>query len=255
MKALAFADLVSGDVDAVIFDLDGVITDTASVHTHAWKRLFDDVLRDRAEATGAPFAEFTEQDYLDHVDGKPRYDGVRSFLASRGLDLPEGTPDDAPETDTICGLGNRKNRHFREILEADGPQVFASSVTLVDALRAAGVRTGCVSSSKNCRFVLGTVGLLDHFDEILDGNDAAERGLPGKPAPDTYLDAARRLGTIPERCVMVEDAISGVASGAAGAFAHVVGVDRGAGHEALYDNGATIVVDDLADLLPAEATR
>jgi beta-phosphoglucomutase family hydrolase len=255
MKALTYADLVSDTIDAVIFDLDGVITDTAGVHTHAWKRLFDNVLAERAEASGETFVEFTEQDYLDHVDGKPRYDGVRSFLASRGFELPEGSPDDPPDVQTVCGLGNRKNRHFRETLEAEGPEVFETSVTLVEALRDHGVKTGCVSSSKNCRFVLATVGLLDHFDEILDGNDAAERGLPGKPAPDTYLDAARRLGTTPERSVMVEDAISGVASGAAGGFAHVVGVDRGAGHQALYDNGATIVVDDLAELLPAEAGR
>jgi beta-phosphoglucomutase family hydrolase len=255
MKALTYADLVSDAIDAVIFDLDGVITDTASVHTHAWKRLFDDVLRERAAATGEPFVEFTEQDYLDHVDGKPRYDGVRSFLTSRGIELPEGSPDDPPDAETVCGLGNRKNRHFRETLEAEGPEVFDSSVALVRSLREDGVRTGCVSSSRNCRFVLATVELLDHFDEILDGNDAAERGLPGKPAPDTYLDAARRLGTGPDRSVMVEDAISGVASGAAGGFAHVVGVDRGAGHQALYDNGATIVVDDLAELLPAEAGR
>ncbi len=255
MKALTYADLVSGSIDAVIFDLDGVITDTASVHTHAWKRLFDDVLRSHADRTDSAFVEFTDQDYLDHIDGKPRYDGVRAFLASRGMELPEGTPDDAADEQTVCGLGNRKNDHFRSILAAEGPVVFASSVRLVEALRSDAIKTGCVSSSKNCRFVLGAVGLLDHFDEILDGNDAAARGLPGKPAPDTYLDAARRLGTTPQRSVMVEDAISGVASGAAGAFAHVVGVDRGAGHQVLYDNGATIVVDDLDALLPSGATQ
>lgn len=255
MKALTHADLVSGGVDAVVFDLDGVITDTAGVHTHAWKQLFDEVLRDRSRETGEPFIEFTEQDYLDHVDGKPRYDGVRSFLASRGIEFIEGSPEDPPEARTVCGLGNRKNRYFREILETDGPVVFDSSVALVEALRDHGIGTGCVSSSRNCRFVLGTVGLLDHFDVIVDGNDAAERGLPGKPAPDTYLDAAGRLGTTPRRCVMIEDALSGVASGAAGGFAHVVGVDRGAGHQALYDNGATFVVDDLSELLPSPADR
>jgi alpha,alpha-trehalase len=251
METFRYADLVSGAIDAVIFDLDGVITDTAGVHTRAWKLLFDDVLHERAEATGEPFVEFTERDYLDHVDGKPRYDGVRSFLASRGIELAEGSPDDPPDAPTVFGVGNRKNRHFSEALEREGVAVFESTVALIRALRVDGIRTGCVSSSRNCRLVLGTVDLLDDFDEILDGNDATERGLAGKPAPDTYLDVARRLGTTPERSVMVEDAIAGVASGAAGGFAHVVGVDRGAGHEALYENGATVVVDDLAELLPA----
>lgn len=251
MKPLTAPDLFDGSLSAVIFDLDGVITDTASVHGTAWKTLFDDELRRRAETDGSvEFVPFTEDDYLEYVDGKPRYDGVRSFLASRGIELPEGDPNDSPEAETVCGLGNRKNVLFRDTLERDGATVFDTSVQLLEALRGAGLALGCVSSSKNCRFVLGSVDLLDHFDDILDGNDAADRDLPGKPAPDTYLDSARRLGVEPARAAMVEDAISGVASGAAGGFAHVIGVDRGAGRQALLDNGATVVVDDLGQLLP-----
>ncbi|MEO1061999.1 MAG: beta-phosphoglucomutase family hydrolase [Actinomycetota bacterium] len=242
-------DLFDGHVDAVIFDLDGVITDTASVHSTAWKQLFDDELRRRAEADGTEFVPFEEADYLAHVDGKPRYDGVRTFLESRGISLPEGTPEDPPDAETIAGLGNRKNELFRAVLAADGAQVFPTSVELIERLRAAGIATGLVSSSRNARFVLGGVELLDRFDDILDGDDRAERGLAGKPAPDTYLDCARRLGVEPARAAMVEDAISGVESGAAGAFVDVIGVDRGAGRQALLDHGATVVVSDLGELL------
>ncbi|MEM8903930.1 MAG: beta-phosphoglucomutase family hydrolase [Actinomycetota bacterium] len=249
MTESSLPDLLDGHVDAVIFDLDGVITDTASVHATAWKQLFDDELRRRADESGAEFVAFEEADYLAYVDGKPRYDGVRSFLASRGIELPEGSPDDPPEAETVSGLGNRKNALFRSVLDQDGAQVFPTSVELIERLRSADIRVGCVSSSKNCRFVLGSVGLLDHFDDILDGNDAAERGLPGKPAPDTYLDCARRLGVEPTSAAMVEDALSGVESGAAGGFLHVIGVDRGAGRQALLDSGATVVVEDLGELL------
>lgn len=249
MPAPVTPDLFSGDIEAVIFDLDGVITDTASVHASAWKHLFDDYLRTRADASGEAFEPFTEDDYLTYVDGKPRYEGVASFLESRGIDLPWGGPDDGPDDETVCGLGNRKNRLFRETLAAEGADVFPTSVALLERLRAAGVATGCVSSSKNCRFVLESVDLLDHFDEILDGNDAAERGLAGKPEPDTYLHCADRLGVAARRAAMVEDALSGVASGAAGGFRHVVGVDRGAGHDALLEAGATVVVDDLGEFL------
>lgn len=239
-------DLFDGSIDAVIFDLDGVITDTASVHADAWKALFDRFLEQR---DGPGFTPFDEADYLAHVDGKPRYDGVASFLESRGIRLPWGDPGDPSDALTVCGLGNRKNDLFRAVLAERGATVFPTSVRLLEALSDHGIARGCVSSSKNCRFVLDSVDLTEHFDEILDGTDAARRDLPGKPAPDTYLDCAARLGVAPQRAAMVEDAISGVASGAAGGFRHVVGVDRGAGADALREHGATVVVDDLGVFL------
>lgn len=243
-------DLFAGDVGAVIFDLDGVITDTASVHSAAWKRLFDEYLEGRAGRTGDAFVPFSQDDYLAFVDGKPRYDGVQSFLESRNIHLPFGTAEDSPDVETVCGLGNRKNLLFRQIVADEGAAVFPTSVELVHRLRKAGIKTGCVSSSKNCRFILGSVDLLDQFDDILDGNDAAARKLPGKPAPDTYLDCARRLGVDPSAAAMVEDALSGVASGAAGRFRHVIGIDRGAGRDALLAAGADTVVADLGEFLP-----
>jgi alpha,alpha-trehalase len=242
-------DLTTGEVAAVIFDLDGIITDTASVHTRAWKSLFDGYLRDRAEETGDEFVPFGDVDYLLYVDGKPRYDGVASFLASREIDIPYGSPDDPPDAETICGLGNRKNGYFLESLAEDGARVFPTSVELLARLRSSGVATGCVSSSNNCRYVLESVELIDQFDAILDGTDAAARGLPGKPAPDTYLACARDLGVDPAEAAMVEDALSGVASGAAGGFSHVIGVDRGAGAAQLLQAGATVVVADLGEFL------
>ncbi len=231
---------------AVIFDLDGVITDTASVHTRAWTAMFNGYL----ESLDTDQGPFTDDDYHRYVDGKPRYDGVRSFLASRGIELPEGAPEDPAGDGSICALGNKKNDSFREVLEREGADVFTGSLALLDTLRDAGVPLGCVSSSKNCRFVLTSVGLLDRFADIVDGTDAAARGLPGKPAPDTYLACATALGVDPADSVMVEDAISGTESGAAGGFGVVLGVDRGAGVETLLAHGATVVVDDLGRFVP-----
>lgn len=225
------------DYDGVLFDLDGVITPTAEVHEHAWGQLF------------ANF-EYTPADYLVHIDGKPRYDGVRDFLESRGIDLPEGNPDDAPGDSTVCALGNRKNALFNEILERDGIAPYPGSQTTLDLLAGMGVPAGIVSSSKNADAVLAAAGLADRFEVVVDGNVAADLGLPGKPAPDGYLLAARRLGVVPGRAVVVEDAVSGVAAGANGGFAVTIGVDRGAGAETLLANGATFVVDDLSALLP-----
>jgi len=242
-------DSLFESVDAVIFDLDGVITETASVHKRAWKQLFDGYLREQAATTATEFVPFSSEDYVSYVDGKLRYDGVQSFLESRGIDLPYGSPDDSPDEETVCGLGNRKNEMFRRVLTEEGARVYPTTVTLIEGLRAASIRTGCVSSSKNCRPILDSVRLLDYFDAIVDGKDAEARGIAGKPAPDTYLDCARQLGVAADAAAIVEDAVSGVASGAAGGFRHVIGVDRGAGRDALLKAGATRVVDDLGELL------
>jgi beta-phosphoglucomutase family hydrolase len=226
----------------VLFDLDGVITPTAEIHEHAWGELFADF-------------DYTEADYLSYIDGKPRYDGVRSFLASRGITLPEGHPDDPPGDDTVCAMGNRKNQLFNTILERDGIEPYPSSVATLDLLDEAGVRYAIVSSSKNARNVLDAAGLGDRFDVVVDGVVAVTEHIVGKPAPDMFLHAARRLGVEPERTVVVEDAVSGVAAGAAGGFAVVIGVDRGAGADTLLDQGADFVVDDLSGLLDDGCTR
>ncbi|MEV7973179.1 beta-phosphoglucomutase family hydrolase [Cellulomonas sp. NPDC089187] len=236
-------------LDAVLFDLDGVLTPTAVVHMHAWSRLFTPVLA----AHGA--TPYTDADYFAYIDGKPRYDGVRSLLTSRGIELPWGDPSDGPEAETVCGLGNRKNAVFTEVLRTEGVTPYPGSVALVDALIADGRKVAVVSSSRNAVPVLAAAGLTDRFPVVVDGLVAAERGLPGKPAPDTYLDAAAQLGVPAARAVVVEDAESGVASGRAGAFGLVVGVDRGAGADTLIENGADLVVQDLAELLSPETTH
>lgn len=237
------------DFDAVIFDLDGVITQTASVHAAAWKRLFDDFLRERARQTHGSFTPFdVDTDYPRYVDGKPRFDGVASFLQSRGIALPSGEPGDSEDAETVYGLGNRKNRYFHEHLESEGVEVFNSSVRLVRALRKAGIKTALASSSRNAAAVLAAAGLTDLFDARIDGNDLARLDLKGKPAPDLFLLAAEQLGVPPARAVVVEDAVSGVEAGRAGRFRHVIGVDRHGTPEALVKGGADIVVPDLAFL-------
>ena len=235
--------------DAVLFDLDGVITATADIHAVAWKNLFDGYLRARADASGAPFRAFDiEADYVVYVDGKPRYEGVQSFLKSRDIHLDFGTPDDAADLETACGLGNRKNILFNNILRDKGAHVFDNSVECVKALIDAGIRVAVVSSSKNCVTVLKSAGISDLFEVRIDGAEAAKLGLPGKPNPDTFLEAARRLGVTAARAVVVEDAISGVQAGRAGNFGLVVGVDRTGEADALRENGAHIVVEDLGEL-------
>lgn len=221
----------------VLFDLDGVITPTAKIHENAWRELFSAY-------------DYTEADYLHHIDGKPRYDGVRSFLASRGVDLPEGSPSDPPGTDTVCGLGNRKNDLFNAVLERDGIAPYPGSMATLELLEARNIPAAIVSSSKNAVPVLAAAGLGDRFDVVVDGLVAEAENLAGKPAPDGYLLAARRLGVEPRRTVVVEDAVAGVAAGAAGHFAVTIGVDRGAGADALLAAGASFVVGDLAELLP-----
>ena len=224
------------DYDGVLFDLDGVITPTAEIHEHAWGDLF------------AGF-DYTEADYLAYIDGKPRYDGVRSFLASRDVVLPDGRPDDPPGDDTVSAMGNRKNALFNEILSRDGIAPYPGSMEVLDHLAAIGVPAAIVSSSKNARTVLRAAGLADRFDVVVDGIVAADAGLAGKPAPDGFLLGAEQLGTAPDRSVVVEDAVSGVAAGANGDFAIVIGVDRGAGTDALLAQGATFVVSDLDELV------
>ena len=237
------------DFDAVIFDLDGVITRTARVHAEAWKRLFDDFLRERAVRMGAPFRPFeVDTDYPRYVDGKPRFEGVASFLKSRGIELPWGQPDDSEDAATVYGLGNRKNRYFHEHLAREGVEVFESSVRLLRALRRAGIKTALVSSSRNAAAVLEAAGLVDLFDTRIDGVDLARLHLKGKPAPDLFLLAAERLGVAPARAVVVEDAMSGVEAGKAGGFGHVIGIDRRGTPEALRQAGADFVVSDLAFL-------
>ncbi len=237
-------------VTACLFDLDGVLTDTASVHAAAWKQAFDGYLRERAEREGEAFVEFDAgSDYNRYVDGRPRADGVRSFLASRGIALPEGDPGDPAEAETVWGVGNRKNSLILELLERDGAQPFAGSVRFVEAAREAGLRRAVVSSSANCQAVLEAAGITDLFERRIDGIVAKRDGLPGKPAPDTYLAGARAVGVEPAHAAVFEDAISGVAAGRAGGFGYVVGVDRAGQAEALRENGATVVVADLAEML------
>jgi beta-phosphoglucomutase family hydrolase len=237
-------------IEAALFDLDGVLTQTAKVHNRAWKQMFDEYLRERARRTGEPFVPFDSgHDYDEYVDGKPRYDGVRSFLASRGIALPPGTPDDDPGTETIDGLGNRKNELVLALIERDGVDAYEGSVRYVHAARDAGLRRAVVSSSANARDVLEAAGMLDLFDEIVDGNVAADEGLQGKPAPDTFLAGARKLGVAPDRAAVFEDALAGVEAGRAGRFGWVVGVDRVGHADALREHGASVVVDDLSELL------
>lgn len=235
------------DFDAALFDLDGVLTPTAEVHMRAWERMFTDYLNSRDDA--AQQAPYQESDYFDHIDGKPRYDGVRSFLASRGIELPEGDPSDSTGELTVCGLGNRKNDAFNAVLAQDGVAPYPGSLALLDALPEH-VRLAVVSSSKNAPAVLAAAGMAERFPVVVDGQVAVQEGLPGKPAPDTFAHAADRLGVPYEKCVVLEDAHSGVQAGAAGGFGLVIGVDRGAGADALRASGAELVVSDLQELVP-----
>lgn len=235
---------------ACLFDLDGVLTDTASVHKRAWKAMFDDYLRKRAGQTGQPFVAFDiDGDYLRYVDGKRREDGVRSFLASRGISLPEGKPDDPVTAETVEGLGNRKNAAFHQTLQKDGVEVFDGSRRYLEAATAAGLRRAVVSSSANTAEVLKVTGLDVFVEQRVDGVTMREENLPGKPAPDSFLRAAALLGVAPAQAAVFEDALAGVAAGRAGKFGFVVGVDRVGQAEQLRRDGADIVVTDLGELL------
>jgi beta-phosphoglucomutase family hydrolase len=231
-------------VSTCLFDLDGVLTKTAEVHARAWKQMFDAFLRKRDEK---PFD--LHDDYDEYVDGKPRLDGVRDFLASRGIQLPDGSPDDSADDETIQGLANAKNDIVLRLIHDDGVEAYEGSVRYLKAARDAGLRRAVVSSSHNCRDVLVAAGIEDLLEVRVDGIVAEERHLRGKPAPDTFLEAAKELGVAPDQAAVFEDALAGVASGHAGGFGFVVGVDRVGQRDALLAHGATIVVDDLAELL------
>lgn len=237
-------------IRACLFDLDGVLTDTASVHKRAWKLMFDNYLRERAEQTGEPFVPFDAgADYQTFVDGKKREDGVRSFLASRGIELPDGQLDDDAGAQTVHGLGNRKNEMFQHTLHTDGVAVFEGSRRYLEAVSTAGLGVAVVSSSANTREVLEVTGLEQFVEQRVDGVTMREENIAGKPAPDSFLRAAQLLGVDPGHAAVFEDALAGVAAGRAGKFGFVIGVDRVGQSEALRDNGADVVVTDLAELL------
>jgi beta-phosphoglucomutase family hydrolase len=237
-------------IRACLFDMDGVVTKTAVVHAAAWKEMFDDFLREWSAKTGTPFVPFDSvHEYDEYVDGKPRMEGTRSFLESRGISLPEGSEDDPPGAPTIWGLSNKKNELVLEVLKRDGVEVYDGSRRYIDAVRAAGLRTAIVSSSANTTAVLEAGGVRDLFDVQVDALVAKERGLHGKPAPDTYLEAARMLDVPATQAAVFEDALAGVAAGHAGGFGCVVGVDRVGQAEALREHGADVVVQDLGELL------
>lgn len=236
--------------DAVLFDMDGVLTATAKVHAASWKEMFDEYLRARSEKTGEPFAPFDiGADYVHYVDGKLRNDGVQSFLLSRGIDLPWGDLSDPPERETVCGLGNRKNELVGAAIKSGGVEVFEGAVALVKRLRRIPVKTAVVSASRNCRAILRAAGIEELFDARVDGVVAGEMDLAGKPAPDTFLKAAELLGVEPARAVVVEDAVSGVQAGRDGGFGFVIGVDHKGNPDILREHGADMVVEDLGELI------
>jgi alpha,alpha-trehalase len=239
-------------INAVLFDMDGVVTDTAQAHAAAWKRLFDEYLGKRDD----DFEPFdSDRDYREYVDGKSRYDGVESFLASRGIELSHGSEDDDPDAETVCGLGNRKDRYFNAWLEEHRVRTFPGTLAFIEALEKAGIKVAVFSSSRNAQAVLRNAGVLDRFDAKVDGGDMAEQGLPGKPDPAILHEAAARLGVAPEHAAVVEDAIAGVEAGARGGFALVIGVDRGEQEEQLARAGADQVVGGLAELALRDGNR
>ncbi|MEK6477969.1 beta-phosphoglucomutase family hydrolase [Catalinimonas sp. 4WD22] len=229
---------------AIILDLDGIITQTMQLHQEVWKKMFDDFL----EKAHPSQQEFNEQDYLKYVDGKPRYDGVRSFLKSRQIELEEGSEDDDTQADTVYGLGKRKNERFLKLLEQQGAEVYEDTLKYIEKWKKEGKKLAVVSSSKNCRPVLERAGLIDIFDTIVDGTDAAHQSLKGKPNPDIFVEASQRLDISPQEAVVFEDAVAGVEAGSKGKFGYVVGVNRNDHAEAMKDAGADIVINSLSDL-------
>ena len=251
MSAPRLRGLINRDrYDAVLFDLDGVVTDTALIHASSWKRMFDEYLRRRAARTGEALRPFDiSTDYKQHVDGKPRYDGVRDFLRARDIELPEGSPRDPPDAETVCGLGNRKNDLVNAAIDVGEVVAYPGSVALLRELGAAGIKCAVVTSSQNRQAVLEAVGIAKMFDAAVDGNTILAQGLAGKPAPDSFLKAAEALGVLPGRAVVVEDALSGVEAGVKGGFGLVIGVARTGNAEELKQHGAHVVVADLSELV------
>jgi trehalose 6-phosphate phosphatase len=234
--------------EAAILDMDGVITRSARAHMASWKRMFDDYLRERAERSGQKFSPFTEEDYLQYVDGKPRYEGAQSFLASRGITLKYGSPEDPPEKESVCGLGNRKNQYFREYLKNNGVESYQSTIDFINDLKSKNKPVAVISSSKNAKAVLEAAKVSDLFHVVVDGVVSSELHLKGKPEPDIFLEAATRLGVNPRRSIVIEDAISGVEAGRAGGFGLVIGINRSGENTGLKDHGADIVISDLSEL-------
>ncbi len=242
--------------DAVIFDMDGVITKTAVAHSLAWKKMFDEYLHHREKICQEPFREFTHaHDYLSFVDGRPRYKGVETFLKSRGIDLPFGGPSDDPKKETVCGLGNRKNEFFNKVIEEEGVGVYDSTIRLIRELLAKGVKVGVATSSKNCGLILEKAGITNLFETRVDGVISAELGLHGKPAPDIFMTASDNLGVKHSRAIVVEDAVSGVQAGARGNFGLIIGVARENNSHELKTNGADFVVEDLSEINAEDLDR
>ncbi|MHB8793071.1 MAG: HAD family hydrolase [Thermoleophilia bacterium] len=241
--------ITENNFDAVIFDLDGVVTDTASVHAEAWKKMFDDLLSNLATSKGIPFHPFDiDTDYRVYLDGKLRDDGVRSFLQSRGIDLPDGRSDDAAGAETVEGLGKLKNEYFLDFLEEHGVEVYSTTIDFIRDLKRHGLKTAIISSSKNCAMILDSANLTGLFDVRVDGTDSEELGIKGKPAPDIFLEAARQLKVRPERAIVIEDAIAGVQAGRAGKFGLVIGIARKGDRGSLLQNKADVVVEDLSEI-------
>jgi trehalose 6-phosphate phosphatase len=234
--------------EAAILDMDGVITRSARTHMAAWKHMFDDYLHKRADRSDVKFEPFSDEDYYLYVDGKPRYEGAQSFLESRKIALPYGSPDDPPGKETICGLGNRKNQYFLEYLKKNGVESYPSTIDFVKELKTRNKRVAAISSSRNAKEVLETAGVSDLFHVVVDGIDADEYQLKGKPEPDIFLEAAKRLNVNPKKAIVVEDAISGIEAGRAGGFGLVIGINRSGQNTELKNRGADIVVVDLSEL-------
>jgi beta-phosphoglucomutase family hydrolase len=247
----SYPEITRESFDAVLFDLDGVLTSTAKLHAAAWKQTFDRFLKVYAEARKETFVPFDiSEDYRLYVDGKSRFDGVESFLTSRGIHLPYGAPTDDPSAETLCGVGNQKNELVNQIMAREGVEAYPGSVKAVRLLKDRGIKTGVVSSSNNCATVLREAKIESLFDIRVDGETASELTLPGKPEPDMFLEAARQLGFEPRRCIVVEDAIAGVQAGKKGGFGLVIGIARAGNFDELRKQGADLVVEDLQQLLP-----